>query len=517
MEELEKRESLFPFLESLAKEHGGIRLENTEKEGVFYPKWKERALKQYEADARMMAQEGADEAFLSQRFRAAVSDDGMEACLFLFPPLPGQVFTYEQARDFLEDRHIVYGILEWLVRKAVQDQNYLRLIPIAKGKPAKDGANGKIIDHFSRTKEIHLTEDKNGEVDYRNLNWLQKVEEGGVICEIIPPEKQTPGMDVYGREVRGRDGKAPFIPIGKNTAVDEEKGALVALCDGQVSFRAGSFQVDQLLNVNGDVDQSVGNLDVAGDLRVNGNVLSGFTVRATGNIVVRGLVEGAFLHAGKDIQIGLGMKGNSKGKLEAKGDIRCKFLESTIVKAGGCFYSDSVVNSDVTAGDSVYVLHGKGIIVGSTVRAANHIEALTIGNKAGSQVVLDVGNEPERYEKIANLEGERKELDTAVHEREADIALLEKAQLKGALDEDYQKILTDLRLKQSVERMKLKQTEKKISKLKKEEGTADGQILCNILYPPADVSVKSLKMKVDREINSSRIYLKQGEISIGAK
>lgn len=51
------------------------------------------------------------------------------------------------------------------------------------------------------------------------------------------------------------------------------------------------------------VDNSTGDIDYEGDVVVKGNVLAGFTVKATGDITVSGIVEGATVIAGEILHL----------------------------------------------------------------------------------------------------------------------------------------------------------------------------------------------------------------------
>ena len=70
-------------------------------------------------------------------------------------------------------------------------------------------------------------------------------------------------------------------------------------CDisGHVILENDKIFVSNVLELV-NVDNSTGDIDYEGDVVVNGNVLAGFTVKATGDITVSGIVEGATVIAG---------------------------------------------------------------------------------------------------------------------------------------------------------------------------------------------------------------------------
>jgi len=130
-------------------------------------------------------------------------------------------------------------------------------------------------------------------------------------------------------------------------------------------------------------------------VRVSGNVNSGFEVRATGNVEVGGVVEGAYIEAGGDIIISSGMKGMGKGTLKAGNNITCKFLENCNAFAEGFVNTESILHSNVSAGTVVNVTSSKGFITGGRVQAEELVEVRTLGAVMGANTIVEVGVNPE--------------------------------------------------------------------------------------------------------------------------
>lgn len=119
-----------------------------------------------------------------------------------------------------------------------------------------------------------------------------------------------------------------------------------------------------------------------------------YEVKAGGNVIVNGLVEGAKIVAGGNIIIAKGMNGMGKGSLKAGGDIVVKFLENTKAVSGGYIETESIINSRVSAGTEVRVESKKGTIMGGYVQARSRIIAKTIGSDMGTTTSLEVGVNP---------------------------------------------------------------------------------------------------------------------------
>ncbi len=89
------------------------------------------------------------------------------------------------------------------------------------------------------------------------------------------------------------------------------------------------FWVEDELKIDGDVNYSTGNINYISNVVISGNVLSGFNVKSSKNITIKGFVEdGAIITAEGDIEIHNGIIG-----------------ENTVVKAGKYIIADYVHTS----------------------------------------------------------------------------------------------------------------------------------------------------------------------------
>ena len=105
-----------------------------------------------------------------------------------------------------------------------------------------------------------------------------------------------------------------------------------------------------------------------------------------------------------------GIHGMGKGLLSAKGNVVIKFIESATVRSGGYIETESIIQSKVSANTEINVSGGKGFIMGGIVRASSKISARTIGSSMGTATNVEVGIEPGKQERYAQLQQEAKEL-----------------------------------------------------------------------------------------------------------
>ena len=267
--------------------------------------------------------------------------------------------------------------------------------------------------------------------------------------------------------------------------------SLVSKIDGQISFRDGKFHVNNTIVIQGNVDLSTGSINVQGDVVIHGNVLAGFTVTASGNITIGGLVEGSQITAGGNVVVNRGMNGNVVGSITAGKDIVCKYMENATAHAMGEIHMDSIVNCDLAARGKVVVKTGRGVIIGGTVRSMGGIEAKTIGNIAGRLTSLSIGPTPWFLEEKAQVEEQLEKLQQEMKRQPAGQGALLKMKEKP--------------LKKSLEEMEFQ-----------EAAAAQKQIVASTLYPMAQVSINGITKHIASSQSPCRIYLdaKEGAVKV---
>lgn len=443
-----------------------------------------------------------------------ISKDCMAAWIYVIPPMNGgSDISEENLRSALAHDRIKAGILEETVKSIAKDHIYDQVLLIAKGVLARNGIDGTIKDHFERVVQLEFEEDENGSVDYKTLNNIQSVKEGEVICEITPAIPGEDGMTVEGQKYPCTvKGISVSVPSGRNTQLTDDGTLLISQKTGHVTFSNGKFQVDPLLKINGNIDNSTGNLDYDGDIFISGDVRNGFTVKATGGIDIRGSVEGAQITAQGPITIASGMSGNGRGTLTSDSYIKCRYLEHCTVKAGGNVYAESIINSKVQSGDEIMVTSGIGVIIGGSLLAASNINANVIGSKVRRLITeLIIANVPKNVEESTRLTRELDQLHHNLSEITKNITYLESAQRP-----DKQHLLESL--KQAADCLNIREQEinNRLNEIAPDDAEQIGLIKCRQLLPVVRVRIGSSSLLIQDECSSSVIYKNsEGEITIG--
>lgn len=347
-----------------------------------------------------------------ETYSLEVSEDGMMATVRFIPPSEGgKRLTLGNFLDDIKRKNIVYGVQDAALQEHFGTEGlYCTDMLIARGRKPVMGKDARIEYSFNVDQHKRPAHRDDGRVEYFNLTTINQCRKGQVLARIIPEQPGEVGYDVYGKALKPKEVKKETLKFGKNIELSEDKLSIISQVDGHVSIADKKVVVSSVYQVKG-VNVSTGNISYDGSIEIAGNVDANFEVKAGGNVVVNGLVEGATIIAGGNIIIAKGMNGMGKGYLRARGDVIVKFLENARIVTGGFLETEAILHCTVSSGSDVKVDGRRGIILGGRVQAANAIIAKTVGASMSTATTLEVGVEPLL---IAQLE----HVTTAIEERE---------------------------------------------------------------------------------------------------
>ncbi len=334
-----------------------------------------------------------------------VSDDEMSAWLTLLPPgVGGADPSYDSIIGFLQSHGIVHGFDEERIRRLEDSPVYRDRIKVAEGTQPKNGADARIVYSFQTdTSQIHLKE-KDGRVDFKELNLIQNVVEGQTLARKVPAEQGEAGRTVTDQLIPAEDGKDVSIEAGKNVTIAEDGMKAMADINGQVVLVGGKLNVEPVYVVAGDVNLKTGNVLFLGTVLVKGNVDDGFSVKAAGNIEVMGSIGKCDLDAEGDVVVHQGIAGKGGGNVRSGKGVWAKFIENANVESSDLVVvSDGIINSRVRTDKGVICKGKRASIVGGRISASEEIRAKTLGSVGGMETVLEVGYDPKSKARLEEL------------------------------------------------------------------------------------------------------------------
>lgn len=450
-------------------------------------------------------------------YKLTVSPDKMRAyAKFYAASVGGENMTVSEMENDLEQRGIKSGIRKDEIEKFFNKREYCEDILVAEGKAPVQGKDAYIEYKFNTDKKAKPTLNEDGSVDFFHLNILNHCKKGDVLAILHPEQPGEPGYNICGSRIMPAEVKRAVFNYGRNIEKSEDGLVLVSMVDGHVELVEGSvFVSDELVVEN--VDNSTGNIDYEGSVRINGNVSTNFQVRAKGDILVKGVVEGAFLEAEGSIVIARGMNGMGKGELRAQGNIISKFLENVTAQAKGYVTSESILHSRISAGGEVNVDGRRGFITGGRVCATGSINVKTLGSQMGADTIIEVGADPEIKERIKQLQQQIAE-DTKTLQTIQPILVSTKQKLAQGvrLNDEQIKYVQNLVLANEQKGRSLEAANKELEGLKKQaENPADTVVrVKDMVYPGTRICIGDVSMVVQKPSHYCRFIREKGDVKM---
>lgn len=330
---------------------------------------------------------------IPERERCVVNilESGERALARFYPPTTGGALLTES--DIVSDLRMA-GIKHGIRKKAIQhfltNHLYCRDYIIAEATPPVQGHDASIRYFFdlNTTAKPKLNED--GSVDFHQLGNIKSIQAGDKLATLTMADKGRPGISVTGTRLMPKKVKNKHLRYGRNITLSEDKCTIYSETAGHVTLVDDMVMVSDVYRVPANVDPSTGDIDYNGTVEVTGNVNTGFKIKAEGDIVVNGVVEGATLISGGNIVLKRGIQGMERGELQAEGSVTAKFIENSKVKCKGEVKADAILHSTVECREDVDVLGKKGLINGGSVHTYGNIHATTLGSTMGAVTDIEI-------------------------------------------------------------------------------------------------------------------------------
>lgn len=310
-----------------------------------------------------------------------IDPGGMRAVLVL---PPGYAGSLPEAMAALAAAGVVYGIEESAigvaVEKAAKAHSPIEVVA-AQGKAPVEAEDGRVDFKYLPPKKEAPAPESRESVDFHEVSTIAMAQKDQLLAVMVASKNGVDGCDVKGRILHPRKarGSPRRLSPGKNVRLEEAN--YLAECAGRVEVTQREIKIASQLVLPGDVDFASGNIRFPGDVHVKGGVKTGFLVDADDDVLIEGGVENAKIVSRKNITVRSGITGHGKSLISAAGSVTARFIENSVVEAGGDVVVHShIFNSRVCAGGWVRVLKGKGAVVGGEIKAGKGVEVRFIGS-----------------------------------------------------------------------------------------------------------------------------------------
>ncbi len=382
----------------------------------------------------------------ADRVQLKIEPNRLKAFLKVAWPSEGEApIDVDEIKRALAEKKITFGINDAVIESIISSSNYDEFIEVATGKIPVSGADARLEFKFDKVHELSPAEDKDGRIDYKDINFIRSAEKDQVLVEKIPATSGIPGLNIFGDEVQALSGKDINLPAGSNTSIIEDGTKLIAAGDGAIVYAARKVNINEVHVVGGDVCTETGNISHNGSLIIRGNVETGFQVSAKGDIEIAKNVADAKVVSLGNIMVKGGFLGSRAGILKAGGDVHCKYVDGQVIRAGNnVTIGGEAFNSQIEAQNRVVVTGSKGRIVGGKVMAGDEIRTIIAGSDAGTKTVLQVAYNADLMKKYYALKLELERLSDNYNRVKEGLYVFYRLQMDGQLTPDKEVALKKL-------------------------------------------------------------------------
>ncbi|MBN8199616.1 DUF342 domain-containing protein [Bacillus sp. NTK034] len=421
--------------------------------------------------------------------------------------LDGAVHS-EYLHKLLTDEKITFGVSEEIIQSICKDPFSVEYpILVAKGIPAENGSDAYLLNEVSFDQQTR----RKG-FNFRDVLHIPSVKQGQLLASVIPSTPGAPGKDIFGQSIPARNGKPLRVKAGNN--VLENGGKYYSLMDGQVSFTPISISVNPVFEVIGDLDLKTGNINFVGNVMIRGNVPAGYEIKAGGDIIVTGLVEGSFLQADGNVLISGGISGSHRGSVISGGSVQAAYLNQAKVKAEqDVVITKSILHSHVHAGGAIRC--GGALVIGGKLLSGSDMEIKELGNHLFTKTELFAGMDSKLAKAEKDLLNESARLQETIKKLDSiEGRLTEMARLTGNLSEEQRTIILKQRATKAHLQDKLTKLNEELAELEKEkEEKINASILIyGKVYPNTTMHFGKYSKVIRQTVKSFKFRFSNGEI-----
>lgn len=457
------------------------------------------------------------------------SPDKMEARATFFPEIgEGLKLSKKVAMKALDVRRIKYGILEDEIEKAIEEANTTKApvkdILVAKGTPAEDGADGKVIFKVKMEATMEFREQQGGRIDFREKDLIVNIPENTLLAVQFPPNpKVKDGTNIKGETIPSTDGAAAELEPGKNVEVREKEEGIkefYSKIGGQIKFESPKISIEPLYVVEGNLDLKVGNIDFLGNVLIKGSIDDGFTVKAGGDIEVKGNVGSSDLESDRNIRVHGGVVSRSHGTIRAKGTITVRFAENAkLIAQEDIVVFRAVLHSEIAAGRDIICTKEKGQIIGGHTVARNRIQVKELGTGSGTKTEVTIGMDYFEIEQMNKLSEEQSKFSQAMEKIGFIIAKFDslKNPETGEVPPDMREEYVDIMQKKVLVEKKLHEIKmKKVNLSLEEKDYSKSEVVIEKdLHPDVRINLGKEYMDIQEHRVGQRIFpTEAGKLSI---
>ena len=321
-----------------------------------------------------------------------IPEDNMSCYITLPPTGDDGAYTADYVLTLLFKARIRKGLIRKNIEEMIHNKQFGIRVLVAQGKPAVDGDDGyyEYLTGGSSSMDPLIMDD--GTADFSDIRFYEDVKLGDKLAVYHRATRGVEGYTVTGQSVRPKMGKEKPILKGTGIMLLNDKVTYVAAIEGVLRIVDGEFRVSKLKKV-GSLLAGSDNINFDGSVWVQGDMEEGTSVRASGDVLVDGVMVSGVIRSGGNVLVRGGISGNSldRSDIDATGMVSTKRIENTKIHCEGDVYTNHMYNAHVVTDQKVVLFGSKGVINGGVVRAVMGVETAVIGSKTVVETIINVG------------------------------------------------------------------------------------------------------------------------------
>lgn len=335
--------------------------------------------------------------------KVVISPDKMRAWVTL-PRPAGAAYTAEAIAAWLPGQGVVYGVQPTMLKEAAESRRYDELLEVARGDYPKEPTAGGYELLVEKRPFSGLRGTADGALFYDDFSFLQEVQQGQHLAEILEASPGAPGRTVTGEELPCKEAAEARGLEGSGWVLSEDGRYAVAPGLGHVSVAGQQLIFTPLAKLAG-LTAADGPFVFNGNVLVEGNLEAGAEIRAEGSVFVAGRAVAANITAGRNVLLAKGMAAQGGfGKIVARENVWAQILDASSVTAGGDLCANQLTGCEATAEGRALILGGKGAITNTTLYARGGVVAQQLGSQDGAKTTVACGLDADFVERFEGME-----------------------------------------------------------------------------------------------------------------
>ena len=355
-----------------------------------------------------------DGSLSEKRHYLQLSPDGLKAYLTLPRIKNVGNYTLDFVLELLGKADVTFGIKKDVILDVINNERFEERVLVAEGYGPTFGKDGYYEYFFESKISNDIIFEEDGSANFDNIKYFASVNVGDKLAVYHPAIKGSDGKTVKNITLPGKNGRDLPMIRGRGFMVMDDRRTYCATISGAVRFIDYELTISQLMEV--EESRKPLSIDYVGTVWVKGEVADKSVIRAKGDVIIDGYVEGSNIEAEGDIIFKSGCNGlDKKGKVTAGGNIYARHLQNLRIYAAKSVFCNEMIYCKAEVKGNVMVYGENGAIIGGDVATQTGINAAQIGNDTAADTIVRVGVTSELLNDYNEV---KKEMDKVTSELE---------------------------------------------------------------------------------------------------